>query len=97
MGPVASMRRRLRACWGAEFPAAPAAARGVTACSNRAAYPQGALWKCRAYGRPVNVTLNLEVGEAGAHRPLEISRAIVAAHVCAGAARFPHSHSAHRR
>ena len=64
---------------------------------NRAPYPHGALWKCPAWGRPVNVALNLEVGEAGAPSPLEISRAIVAAHACAGAARFPHSHSAHRR
>ena len=30
----------------------------------------GALWNCPAYGRPVSVALNPEVGEAGAHRPL---------------------------
>ena len=30
-------------------------------------------------------------------KPLEISRAIVADHACTGAARFPHSHSGHRR
>ena len=57
----------------------------------------GALWKCPVWGRPVNVALNLKVGEAGAPSPLEISRAIVADHVCTGAARFPHSHSGHRR
>ena len=57
----------------------------------------GALWKCPAWGRPVNVALNLKVGEAGAPSPLEISRAIVADHACTGAARFPHSHSGRRR
>jgi hypothetical protein len=57
----------------------------------------GALWKCPAWGRPVNVELNLKVGEAGAPSPLEISRAIVADHACTGAARFPHSHSGRRR
>ncbi len=82
------MRRRLRACWVAEFPAAPAAAEGATACSNRAAYPQGPLWKCRAHGRPVDVALNLKVGEAGVHSPLEISRATAADHARARTARF---------
>ena len=91
------MRRRMRACWAAELPSARADAEGATACSNRAPYPHGALWKCPAWGRPVNVALNLEAGEAGAPSPLEISRAIAADHACAGAARFPHSHSAHRR
>ena len=86
----------MRACWATELLSAPAVAAGVTACSNRAPYPHGALWKCPAWGRPVNVALNPEVGEAGAPRPLEISRAIVADHACAGTARFPHSHSAHR-
>ena len=43
---------------------------------------------------PGRVVLNLKVGEAGAHSPLEISRAIAADHACAGAARFPHFHSA---
>ena len=57
----------------------------------------GALWKCPAWGRPVNIALNLKVGEAGAPSPLEISRAIVADHACVRAARFPHSHSGHRR
>ena len=42
----------------------------------------------------VDVALNLEVGEAGTPSPLEISRAIIADHAFAGAARFPHSHSA---
>ena len=60
-------------------------------------HPRGALWKCRAYGRPVDVVLHLKVGKAGVHSPLEISRAIAAAHACAGAARFPHSHSGHCR
>ena len=36
------------------------------------------LWKCPSCGRPVSLALDLEVGEVGAHRPLEISRAIVA-------------------
>ena len=48
---------------------------------------------CRACGRPVDVALALKVGEAGAHRPLEVSREIAADHACAGAARLPHSHS----
>ena len=87
----------MRACWVAELPSAPAVAEGVTACLNRAQYPHGALWKCPDWGRPVNVALNLEVGEAGAPSPLEISRATAADHACAGAARFPHSPSAHRR
>ena len=50
---------------------------------------RGALWKCRAYGRPADVALNLKVGEAGAHRPLEISRAIAAAHACAAGREIP--------
>ena len=57
----------------------------------------GALWKCPAWGRPVNIALNLKVGEAGAPSSLEISRAIVADHAYVRAARFPHSHSGHRR
>ena len=97
MRPVGSMTKRLRACWAAELPSAPAVAEGVTACSNRALYPHGPLWKCPAWGRPVNVALNLEGGEAGAPGRLEISRAIATDHACAGAARFPQSHSAHRR
>ncbi len=40
------------------------------------------------------VALNPEVGEAGAHRRLEISRAIAADHACAEAARFPQCHNA---
>ena len=48
-----------------------------------------ALWTCPACGRPLTVALNPEGGEAGAHRPLEISRASAAAHACAPAARFP--------
>ena len=52
-----------------------------------------ALWTCPACGRPLTVALNPEGGEAGAHRPLEISRAS-AAHACAPAARFPQFHSA---
>ena len=50
---------------------------------------RGALWKCPAWGRPVNVALNLQVGEAGAPSPLEISRAIVADHACVRAAKIP--------
>ncbi len=42
----------------------------------------------------LDVALNLKVGEAGGHRPLEISPASAADHACAGAARFPYSHSA---
>ena len=52
------------------------------------------LWICPSRGRPLSVAPTPEVGEAGAHRPLEISRAIVAAHACVGAARFPQLHSA---
>ena len=64
--------------------------RGIEPCT---VSPRGAV-EVPGLGRPVNVALNLEVGEAGAPSPSEISRAIVAAHACAGAARFPHSHSA---
>ena len=53
-----------------------------------------ALWTCPACGRPLTVALNQEGGEAGAHRPLEISRASAAAHAYAPAARFPQFHSA---
>ena len=53
-----------------------------------------ALWTCPACGRPLTVALNPEGGEAGTHRPLEISRASAAAHACAPAARFPQFHSA---
>ena len=35
-----------------------------------------------------------QIGAAGAHRPLEISRAIAAAGACTEAARFPQVHSA---
>ena len=52
------------------------------------------LWICPSRGRPLSVAPTPEVGEAGAHRPLEISRAIVAAHACVGAARFPQLYSA---
>ena len=50
-----------------------------------------AMWTCPACGRPLTVALN---PEAGAHRPLEISRASAAAHACAPAARFPQFHNA---
>ena len=40
------------------------------------------LWKCPARRRPANLVLDLKVSETGAHRPLEISRAIVADHAC---------------
>ena len=53
-----------------------------------------AMWTCPACGRPLTVALNPEEGEAGAHRPLEISRASAAAHACAPAARFPQFHNA---
>ena len=56
--------------------------------------PPGTLWTCPACGRPLTVALNPVGGEAGAHRPLEISRASAAAHACAPAARFPQFHSA---
>ena len=68
-----------------------------TAVAGPCTVSTGALWKCPAWGRPVNIALNLKVGEAGAPSPLEISRAIVADHACVRAARFPHSHSGHRR
>ena len=51
------------------------------------------LWICPAGGRPLNVVPTPDAGEAGAHRPLEISRAISAAHARVGAARFPQLHS----
>ncbi len=51
-------------------------------------------WICPARGRPLNVVPTPDLGEAGAHRPLEISREIAAAHACVGAARFPQLHSA---
>ena len=52
------------------------------------------LWICPARGRPLNVVPTPDLGDAGAHRPLEISREIPAAHACVGAARFPQLHSA---
>ena len=54
----------------------------------------GALWTCPACGRPRGVVPHPRIGAAGAHRPLEISRAIAAAGACAEAARFPQVHSA---
>ena len=54
----------------------------------------GALWTCPACGRPRGVVPHPQIGAAGAHRPLEISRAIAAAGACAEAARFPRVHSA---
>ena len=57
----------------------------------------GALWTCPACGRPRGVVPHPEIGAAGAHRPLEISRAIAAAGACAEAARFPQVHSAFPR
>ena len=74
-----------RLCWLAET---------VAALLDCAAYPHGALWKCPGCGRPLGVVLNPKVGEAGAHSPLEISRAIAADQACASAAIFPHFHSA---
>ena len=47
-----------------------------TAVAGPCTVSTGALWKCPAWGRPVNIALNLKVGEAGAPSPLEISRAI---------------------
>ena len=92
--PAGSSRKRTRACWAAELLPAPLVAETVAALPDCAAYSHGALWKCPACGRPVGVVLNLKVGQAGAHSPLEISRATAADHACAGAARFPHFHSA---
>ena len=54
----------------------------------------GALWTCPACGRPVRIVPHPQIGAAGAHRPLEISRAIAAAGACTEAARFPQVHSA---
>jgi len=82
---------------GQQVHGSPSASRGEPLFRDRVPYPRGALWKCPAWGRPVNVALNLKVGEAGAPSPLEISRAIVADQACVRAARFPHSHSGHRR
>lgn len=53
-----------------------------------------ALWTCPACGRPVRNALHPEVRKAGAHRPLEISRANAAALAGARTARFPQFHSA---
>ena len=92
--PAGSSRKRTRACWAAELLSAPLVAETVAALPDCAAYSHGALWKCPGCGRPVGVVLNLKVGQAGAHSPLEISRATAADHACAGAARFPHFHSA---
>ncbi len=47
------------------------------------------LWKCPARGRPPTFPLNLKVSEAGAHRPLEISRATAADHACVRGREIP--------
>ena len=49
----------------------------------------GALWNCPARGRPVSVVPNLDVGEAGAHRPLEVSRATAVDHAGAEGREIP--------
>ena len=60
------------------------------AAPDRAPYPAATLWKCPARGRPPNLVLDLKVSEAGAHRPLEISRGErCRSCLCLGAARFP--------
>ena len=71
--------------------------RKADSCSGPGPVSGTTLWKCPARGRPPTFVLNPKVSEAGAHRPLEISRATAADHACVRAARFPHSHSAHRR
>ena len=63
-------------------------------CPHRAPYPRRALWTCPAYGRPVRVVLHPQVGDTGAHSPLEISRATAEDRAGAEAARFPQVHSA---
>ena len=51
---------------GQQVHGSPSASRGEPLFRDRVPYPRGALWKCPAWGRPVNVALNLNVGEAGA-------------------------------
>ena len=63
--------------------------RKADSCSGPSTVSGATLWKCPACGRPVNVALNLEVGEAGVHSPLEISRAIVAEHACVRGREIP--------
>ena len=48
-------------------------------------------------GTPGQHRAESEGRRGGPPSPLEISRAIVADHACVRAARFPHSHSGHRR
>ena len=74
--------------------AAPPADEGRQLKAGPLSMSHRALWICPSRGRPLSVAPTPEVGEAGAHRPLEISRAIVAAHACVGTARFPQLHSA---
>ena len=64
------------------------------ACPHRAPYHRRALWTCPAYGRPVRSVLHPQVGDTGAHSPLEISRATAGDQAGAEAARFPQVHSA---
>ena len=64
------------------------------ACRRRAPYRRRALWTCPAYGRPVRNGLHPQIGDTGAHSPLEISRATAGDRAGAEAARFPQVHSA---
>ena len=54
--------------------------READSCSGPGTVSGATLWKCPARGRPPTFVLNLKVSEAGAHRPLEISRANAADH-----------------
>ena len=63
--------------------------RKADSCSGPGTVSGAPLWKCPARGRPPNLALDLKVSEAGAHRPLEISRAIVADHACVWGREIP--------
>ena len=66
----------------------PSASR-ADSCSGPGTVSGATLWKCPARGRPPNLVLDLKVSEAGAHRPLEISRASVADHACVWGREIP--------
>ena len=63
--------------------------RKADSCSGPGTVSGATLWKCPARGRPPNLVLDLKVSEAGAHRPLEISRASVADHACVWGREIP--------
>ena len=93
-GAAGATRRRTRACRAVGLPSAPRVVAAAPAGSEGAAYPRRALWTCPAYGRPVRNGLHPQIGDTGAHSPLEISRATAGDRAGAEAARFPQFHSA---